>query len=100
MNAHFHTKFFTQVATNTYSVSGVFIHALYEPHQSLINTELAKSPPDDKSGYMIKCLFQIDKGHVQCLTDVIKLFLQLVYNEYGACGATSRYEANLRSVQD
>ena len=62
------------------------------------HAEFVKSPPDDTSWYTIKSLFQIDEGHVQCLVDGIKLFLQLAYNEYGVCGAASRHEAKLHVV--
>ena len=66
VNTHFHTELFSQIATNTRSASGFFfINALCEPHQPLLNTKLAENPLDDGSGYMMKCLSQIDKGHVE-----------------------------------
>ena len=61
-------------ATNTHSVSGNFIHGLLEPDQPL-NSKLAKSPPNDTPGYMMKCLFQIDKGRVHCFVDGMGYFL-------------------------
>ena len=76
-------------------ILNIFTHALYEPHQPLLNAKLAKSPPHDMSGYAIKCLFQINKGHVQCLVHSMELYLQLVYNEYGVWSAASRHEVKL-----
>ena len=75
VNTHFHTEFFTQVATNTHSVSDIFIHVLYEPHQLPLDAKFAKSPRDAKPGYMTKCFFQLNKGHVQCLVDDLEPFL-------------------------
>ena len=65
----------TWVASNMHSASGMFIHVLYEPHKPNLNAKLAKSPPDDTCEYTIECLFQIDKGHVQCLVDSMELFV-------------------------
>ena len=47
LNSYFYTEHSTQIATNTHSASGTFIHALYEAHQPLLDTKLAKIPPDD-----------------------------------------------------
>ena len=60
--------------TNTHSASDIFMHALYEPHQPL-NLKLVNSPSDDTTGFMIECLFQIDKCHVQYLVDGMELLL-------------------------
>ena len=76
INTHFQTENLTQVAINTHSASGIFIHGLHEPHQPLLNAKLAKSLPDDTSGYMMKCFFfQINKCHVQCFVDGMEYFL-------------------------
>ena len=34
----------------------IFIHALHEPHQPLLNAKFANSLQDDTSGYMIECI--------------------------------------------
>ena len=70
-----HTELFTQVASNTHSASSIFIHALYEPHQPLLDAKLVKGSPDDTSGYTLQCLFHVEKGHVQCLVDGMGHFL-------------------------
>ena len=61
-NAHFHTE----ICFWHFHTCSVWAAPL---------VKLAKSPPDDTSGYTIECLFQINKGHVQCLSDGIKLLL-------------------------
>ena len=52
-NTHFHTEIFTQVATDIHSASGIFIHALYDPYQPLLNATFTKSPPDDMVALVI-----------------------------------------------
>ena len=57
------------VATNSHSASCISIYALYGPCHPLLNAKLAKNPPDDMFGYIIKRLFQITKGRAHCLAD-------------------------------
>ena len=80
---HFHTAFFTQVASNTHSASDVFIHALNEKRPPLL-----KAKWGDALHWII--IFGIERFYAITIYDLIGIIQSLSVINFEASGPNHR----------
>ena len=70
------------------SASDIFIYAVYDMHQPLLNARW-------NVWVYYRMHLPMVEVHIQWLVDGMELFLQMKNKEYGACCAASRHEAKV-----